>query len=49
MNEPVAESEKADEQYFDDIGAIREFCERMMQPWTEITSALWRGREQISS
>lgn len=48
MNMAVLESEKADEQYFDDIGAIREFCERMIQPWTEITLALRHSGEAVS-
>lgn len=48
MNAAVAESEKADEQYFDDIGVIRAFCEEVMRPWTEITSALCGSHESVS-
>lgn len=48
MNAAVAESEKADEQYYEDIGIIREFCEKVMQPWTEITAALHHSGEAVS-
>ena len=48
MNTAVAESEKADEQYYEDIGIIREFCEKVMQPWTEITTALHHSGEAVS-
>lgn len=48
MNAAVAESEKAVEQYYEDIGIIREFCEKVMQPWTEITTALHHSGEAVS-
>lgn len=48
MNEAMAESEKADEQYWDDIAVIREFCEEMVRPWMEITSALQHAGEAVS-
>lgn len=48
MNAAVAESEKAVEQYYEDIGIIREFCEKVMQPWTEITAALNHSGEAVS-
>ena len=40
MNVAVAESEKAEAQYHDDIVTIREICEEMIRPWEEIISAL---------
>lgn len=48
MNAAVAESEKAVQQYGEDIGVIREFCEKVMQPWTEITTALHHSGEAVS-
>ena len=48
MEAAVAESEDADKQYSDDIGAIREFCEEMVRPWMEITSALRHTGEAVS-
>lgn len=48
MNTAVAESEKAVEQYYEDIGIIREFCEKVMQPWAEITAALNHSSEAVS-
>lgn len=48
MNAVVAASEKADAQYYEDIGVIREFCEEVMQPWAEITSALRHSGEKVS-
>lgn len=48
MNAAVAESEKVVEQYYEDIGIIREFCEKVMQPWTEITAALNHSGEAVS-
>lgn len=48
MNAAVAESEKVVEQYYEDIGIIREFCEKVMQPWTEITTALHHSGEAVS-
>lgn len=48
MNAAVAESEKADAQFYEDIGVIREFCEEVMQPWAEITSALRGSGESVS-
>lgn len=48
MNTAVAESEKAVEQYYEDIGVIREFCEKVIQPWTEITAALQHSGEAVS-
>ncbi len=48
MNAAVAESEKAVEQYYEEIGIIREFCDKVMQPWTEITAALNHSGEAVS-
>lgn len=48
MNVAVVESKKAVEQYYEDIGIIREFCEKVMQPWTEITAALNHSGEAVS-
>ncbi len=48
MNTAVAESEKAVEQYYEEIGIIREFCEKVMQPWAEITAALNHSGEAVS-
>lgn len=48
MNAAVAESEKAVEEYYEEIGIIREFCEKVMQPWTEITAALQHSGEAVS-
>lgn len=48
MNAAVAESEKAVEQYYEEIGIIREFCDKVMQPWTEITAALQHSGEAVS-
>lgn len=48
MNAAVAESEKADAQYSDDIRVIREFCEEAMRPWGEIISSLRHAGEAVS-
>lgn len=48
MNAAVAESENAVEQYYEEIGIIREFCDKVMQPWTEITAALNHSGEAVS-
>lgn len=48
MNAAVAESENAVEQYYEEIGIIREFCDKVMQPWTEITAALQHSGEAVS-
>lgn len=48
MNVAVAESEKADAQYSDDIRVIREFCEEAMRPWGEIISSLRHAGEAVS-
>lgn len=48
MNTAVAASEKAGEQYYAEIGIIRDFCEKVMQPWTEITAALNHSGEAVS-
>lgn len=48
MNAAVAESEKAVEQYCEDIGVIREFCEEALKLWTEIILAL-RSYEKVDN
>lgn len=48
METAVSESEKADEQYRDDIAVIRELSEEMVRPWMEITSALKHAGESVS-
>ncbi len=48
MNAAVTESEKAVEQYCEDIGIIREFCEEALKSWTEIISAL-RSYEKVDN
>ncbi len=48
MNAAVTESEKAVELYCEDIAVIREFCEKVMQPWAEITAALQHSGEAVS-
>lgn len=40
MNTAVDESEKAVEQFSEEVDVIRKFCEEAMRPWTEIISSL---------
>lgn len=40
MEAAVAESDEADARCREDIAVIREFCEKVIQPWAEITSSL---------
>ncbi len=40
METAVAESKEADEQYYADLKAIREFCEQAIAPWNDILSAI---------
>ena len=48
MNTAVSVSENAVEKYYEEIGIIREFCEKVMQPWAEITAALNHSGEAVS-
>lgn len=48
MEKAVAESQDADVQYSADIRVIREFCEDVMQPWTEVISTLRHSGAGVS-
>lgn len=48
MNAAVAQSQKVEEQCREDINTIREFCEKVIQPWVQITMELHHSGEAVS-